>query len=100
LLSKLPTRVALANQEVITNPHELSCAFCFWKVEEIQHVLFNCRFSQQVWRKICRWTHVDNFLFENTWSHFNFFANWWKAQKGHKVRHLIWLSTMWYLWRL
>jgi hypothetical protein len=75
LLSKLPTHTALANRGVITNAFELSCVFCFREAEDIQHVLFNCRFSQQVWRKICCWMQVDNIAFEGVWSHFNLFGN-------------------------
>jgi hypothetical protein len=97
LLSKLPTCATIANRGVITNSHELSCAFCFGEVEEVQHVLFNCRFSQQVWMKICRWMQVDNFVFENTWSQFNLFGKLVKGTKGHKVRELIWLATTWSL---
>jgi hypothetical protein len=48
LLSKLPTRTTLANRGVITIPFELSCAFYFLEVDEIQHVLFYCQFLQQV----------------------------------------------------
>ncbi|GAU41099.1 hypothetical protein TSUD_139680 [Trifolium subterraneum] len=75
LLSSLPTRATLATRGVITNPHELSCAFCFREVEDIHHVLFNCRFSQQVWRKISHWMQVDDMNFENTCGHFNRFDN-------------------------
>ncbi|CAJ2668449.1 unnamed protein product [Trifolium pratense] len=70
LLAKLPTRASLASRGIITNHHETCCAFCFREVEDLNHVFFQCRFSEQVWRKICCWMQVAHFNFEG-WLHQN-----------------------------
>jgi hypothetical protein len=34
------------------------------------------------------------------WQHFNSFGDIVKSKRGSKVKHLIWLATMWCAWRL
>ncbi|CAJ2656345.1 unnamed protein product [Trifolium pratense] len=67
LLSRLPTRMALARKSILVNPHELCCIFCFEEQEELSHVLFNCSFSQKLWKRIFKWMNVDFISFDDGW---------------------------------
>ncbi|PNX85822.1 ribonuclease H, partial [Trifolium pratense] len=55
LLNKLPTRAALNRRGILTNPHDLPCAFCFQQIEDDTHLFFSCRFSKEVWRNVLLW---------------------------------------------
>ncbi|CAJ2643768.1 unnamed protein product [Trifolium pratense] len=99
LLSRLPTRMALAKKGVIVNPRELCCAFCFREEEDIDHVFFNCSFSQQIWKGIFVWLNVDFIPYEVCWQHFISFGALVKNKSYAKARHVIWLATTWSLWR-
>jgi hypothetical protein len=60
----------LVRKGIIVNPHEFCCPFCFIEEEEIDHVFFNCSFSQQLWKKKFKWMNVDFFSFGEVWKHF------------------------------
>ncbi|CAJ2658352.1 unnamed protein product [Trifolium pratense] len=97
LLEKLPTRDALASKGIITNPHETCCVFCFRHVEDCSHIFYHCKFSQLVWSAIFKWLGCSITIGEEGLNHFFKCGD---LVKGHRVRHLIWLTTNWCLWRL
>ncbi|CAJ2678610.1 unnamed protein product [Trifolium pratense] len=97
LLEKLPTRDALASKGIITNPHETCCVFCFRHVEDCCHIFYHCKFSQVVWSAIFKWLGCSITIGEEGLNHFFKCGD---LVKGHRVRHLIWLTTNWCLWRL
>ncbi|CAJ2655981.1 unnamed protein product [Trifolium pratense] len=99
LLSRLPTRMALARKSILVNPHEQCCIFCFEEQEELSHVLFNCSFSQKLWKRIFKWMNVDFISFDDEWKHFSSFGALLKNKKYEKARHVIWLATTWCIWR-
>ncbi|XP_045831367.1 uncharacterized protein LOC123922713 [Trifolium pratense] len=94
---KLPTRDALASKGIITNPHEICCVFCFRHVEDCCHIFYHCKFSQVVWSAIFKWLGCSITIGEEGLNHF---VKCGDLVKGHRVRHLIWLTTNWCLWRL
>ncbi|MCI16259.1 putative ribonuclease H protein, partial [Trifolium medium] len=100
LLAKLPTRMALVRKGIIVNPRESCCAFCFREAEDIDHLFFNCPFSNQVWTKIYKWLNVEFIPFDESWKHFVTFGLLVTNKKYAKGRHVIWLATTWSLWRL
>jgi hypothetical protein len=99
LLSRLPTRMALARKNIIVNLHELSCIFYGEEQEELSHLLFNCPFSQELWKRIFKWMNVDFISFDEGWEHFFAFGALLENKKFEKARHVIWLATTWCLWR-
>ncbi|GAU50582.1 hypothetical protein TSUD_283130 [Trifolium subterraneum] len=48
LLTRLPTREALYTKGVITNLHETSCVFCNTEMEDVHHIFFKCKVTEQV----------------------------------------------------
>ncbi|CAJ2628180.1 unnamed protein product [Trifolium pratense] len=100
LLEKLPTRDALASKGIITNPHELTCVFCFRFVENCSHLFFSCKFTRMVWNAIFKWMGCDVIVGDEGLNHFFTFGDFLKSNKCGRVRHLIWLTTTWCLWKL
>ncbi|GAU45287.1 hypothetical protein TSUD_98760 [Trifolium subterraneum] len=87
LLSRLPTRMALARKNIIVNLHELSCIFCGEEQEELSHLLFNCPFSQELWKRIFKWMNVNFISFDEGWKHFSAFGALLENKKFEKARH-------------
>jgi hypothetical protein len=99
LLERLPTRDALFNKGVITNNIEKSCAFCSNMDETLHHCFLGCHFIATVWRDVYYWMGISHLSASNVQQHFIVFGDIIKGKKCKKVKQLIWLATMWSIWR-
>jgi hypothetical protein len=99
LLERLPTRDALFNKGVITNNLEKSCAFCSNMDETLHHCFLGCHFIATVWRDVYHWMGISHLSASNVQQHFIVFGDIIKGKKCKKVKQLIWLATMWSIWR-
>jgi hypothetical protein len=71
----------------------------FKEYEDINHIIFKCSVSIEVWSNIFRWLGLIPIPFVNICNHFTLFGNILKEAANKKSRHLIWLATTWSLWR-
>jgi hypothetical protein len=80
LIAKLSTRLVLAN--MVQSSRGLDVPFALHKLKILIASVFNCGFSQQVWRNIflC-WMHVADIIFYDRWSHFMLFDSLVKCKK-------------------
>jgi hypothetical protein len=99
LLEKLPTREVLFQRGVITNIHETCCVFCFDLMESIDHIFLTCRVTATVWSLIFVWMGIQGSSARNIQQHFLWFGDLLKGKHSKRVKHIIWLATMWSLWR-
>jgi hypothetical protein len=48
---------------------------------------------------VFRWVRKSFILGMQKWNYFISFGNLFKKKKGGRINHLIWLATMWYIWK-
>ncbi|KAK2391015.1 hypothetical protein QL285_064512 [Trifolium repens] len=102
LLEKLPTREALFDRGIITNSTDRNCAFCSNHVESMAHAFIHCNFSTNVWRRIFNWMGLYFINSNSIQQHFIRYGELIKSKATkvkNKHRHIIWLATMWCIWR-
>jgi hypothetical protein len=99
LLDRLPTRAALNHKGILLNPTDLLCVFCSQHTEDSDHLFLTCQFSKGVWNQIANWVGKTIVTGTALWNHFLVFGNMVRLKKGDRVSRLIWLATMWNIWR-
>jgi hypothetical protein len=100
LLDKLPTRSALNHRGILTNSLDLHCIFCSLSEEDCDHLFFLCPFSKEIWAAISRWLGKNTPTGVDRWTHFLLFGDLVRLKKGGgRVTRLIWLATMWSIWK-
>ena len=73
---------------------------CSQYVEDLNHLLFICRFSLNVWELVGAWTGCFVSFPNTSWKHF---VSWCGLPNspGSKVnKDVIWLSVVWSLWKV
>lgn len=71
LQNKLPTRLQLHARNIIHDPYDLVCVFCFQQEEDLDHLFLKCAVVQNVWLTICFWTGSDVVVDVNLLDHFS-----------------------------
>jgi hypothetical protein len=100
LLDRLPTRSALNHRGILLNPNDLLCVFCSLHIEDSGHLFLTCQFSKGVWSEIANWVGKNIAIVTACWNHFLLFGNLVNLKKGGgRVSRLIWLATMWSIWK-
>lgn len=59
LQNKLPTRLQLRARNVLHDPYELVCVFCFHQDEDQEHLFLDFPVVMTVWLNIYLWTGMD-----------------------------------------
>ncbi|KAI5405725.1 hypothetical protein KIW84_052477 [Lathyrus oleraceus] len=62
LLNKLPTRMELANRDIIEGAHNVVCPLCFLEEDDVEHVFGYCTFTNITWSNLCE----NVFLFKGS----------------------------------
>jgi hypothetical protein len=99
LLEKLPTREALIHRGVLNINVDRCCVMCLNMDETLEHVFLNCQVTVAVWSHVLRWLGASYFNASNVQQHMLMFGELIKGKKYKRVTHIIWLATMWCLWR-
>jgi hypothetical protein len=100
LLDRLPTRSALHHRGILHSSHDLYCVFCSLSTEDSGHLFLSCSFSKGVWAAIFNWVGKAAISDVGGWEHFLLFGELVNVKKdGGKVSRLIWLVTMWSIWK-
>jgi hypothetical protein len=100
LLDRLPSRAALNHRGILLNPNDLLCVFCSQHIEDSGDLFLTCQFSKGVWSEIANWVGKNIATGTSCWNHFLLFGNLVRLKKGGGwVSRLIWLATMWSLWK-
>jgi hypothetical protein len=100
LLDKLPTRAALNHRGILTNLDDLHCISCSHIGEDCDHLFYFCQFSKGIWASISQWLGKTVPSNLDRWTHFLLFGDLIKLKKGGgRVSRLIWLATMWSIWK-
>lgn len=99
LINRLATKDNLALRNVLPVEEALSCVSCGSNEESSLHLFLHCDLASAVWLDLMRW------LGEVYLIPLNLFIHWecWKAAGINKMvrkgRGLIWLATIWVLWK-
>jgi hypothetical protein len=100
LLEKLPTKDALFNKGIITINTERRRVLCSNQNESFFHVFVQCNFSATVWRNFsATWLGLNLIISTSVQHHFLLFGDLVKSKVNKRHRHIIWLATMWCIWR-
>ncbi|XP_058755974.1 uncharacterized protein LOC131629195 [Vicia villosa] len=56
--NRLPTKVELAKRGILVNPSEIRCPFCLNFEEDLNHLFFECSFTNRWWSNFLYWLHL------------------------------------------
>jgi hypothetical protein len=73
--------------------------FCSQHIEDSGHLFLTCQFSKGVWNEIANWVGKNINTGTALWNHFLLFGNMVRLKKSGRVNRLIWLVTMWNIWK-
>ncbi|XP_058749365.1 uncharacterized protein LOC131622352 [Vicia villosa] len=59
LLDRLPLKFQLARRGIIMNDQDKMCVFCGSEVEDLNHLLFSCLLSKNVWSNVGLWLDIQ-----------------------------------------
>ncbi|XP_071739668.1 uncharacterized protein [Rutidosis leptorrhynchoides] len=62
-LGRLPTRLNLSRRCV--EIQQIGCVLCSYNVESTDHVIFECHFALDIWRRVRIWIDLDSPIFKN-----------------------------------
>lgn len=94
-LNRISTKDQLRRRSILSSPHDLPCTLCFHEEEDLCHVLFNCRVTVIIWKKVVDWYRLGE------WSHSleEFLeVNHEKFKKGKEG--IVWMTVVWSLWKI
>lgn len=78
--------------------NQLECVLCNANVESIDHLLFSCSKSSQIWQAIYGWAGQEYVPCIGSKAHF---LNHWQMVSGEKFQQLwlsVWFETIWSIW--
>ncbi|KAF1866422.1 hypothetical protein Lal_00017805 [Lupinus albus] len=99
-LDRVPTCDALLRRGVsLINGGGALCSLCNDQLESFHHLFFSCSFSYSVWQLIYKWLDIYVALPLGPIKHFLHHLGMIKDRKNRHVWSIIWLVTVWALWR-
>jgi hypothetical protein len=99
LRNRIPTRLNLAARGIPLDGALLNCVHCDGIEEGVYHLFLTCDFAYGVWLKICRWLCFSIVMPRNLFMLFEYFVGFAPNKKVAKGFALIWLTTVWAIWR-
>lgn len=75
-----------------------NCIFCEEMEESLDHLLFNCSFSHQVWTLCYSWLDVCTVLPGQSWAHFLQHGSDFRTVKQQGGAKAVWMAVAWSLW--
>lgn len=99
-LNRIPTKVNLAVRNVVAPDGSLSCVLCDRGVEFSIHLFLHCELAAAVWFNLMKW--VDGFFLipPNLFIHWECWGDFERNKNIKMGRRLIWLATVWVLWKI
>jgi hypothetical protein len=98
LHKRLATKDALLDRGIFPNQIDPLCVFCEGATETCNHMLFSCPFAYGVWLSVYGWLGFDGAYAMNGVDHFLQHGSLFGGKKWKKIKHLVWLATVWSLW--
>ncbi|XP_058783282.1 uncharacterized protein LOC131657957 [Vicia villosa] len=98
ILDRLPTRKQLMRRRIITQPQEVTCAFCGQGEEEIAHIMLYCPKLKLLWLKIQGWLDIQIPYVENCSSHLIKSVEELGRSMSNKRAGVVWLTACWCIW--
>ncbi|XP_058726970.1 uncharacterized protein LOC131598375 [Vicia villosa] len=98
LLDRLPSKIQLARRGIILNEQDKMCVFCGTELEDLDHVLFSCSFSKNVWNNIGSWLQIQMVEGGAGIYHLEQCIIALKGKVKKKKICLLWLATIWIIW--
>lgn len=100
LLNRLPTKVNVAWRNVISPDQSILCGLCDRREKSSLHLFLHCDLASSVWLLLMSW--LDDFFLTppNLFVHWECWGGWERNKIIKKGRWLIWLSTLWVLWKV
>ncbi|KAI5430300.1 hypothetical protein KIW84_034764 [Lathyrus oleraceus] len=98
LQNKLPTRLQLRARNIIHDPYELVCVFCFHQEEDVDHLFLRCAVLLNVWSNICSWTGYDVVVDVNLLEHLFRSRSYCSGLVECKRLSIIWMAFCWLIY--
>lgn len=99
LINRLPTRDALMRRGLLDSIHDTCCILCFGEEESTSHLFFNCVQAREVWKEVFKWLDTPTIQLQDPIQHFIRFGMMLKGRKLKRLKHLVWIATIWGIWQ-
>jgi hypothetical protein len=99
LLNRIATKANLDLRHVLPMEGSLSCEFCGGSEESAIHLFLHCELASAVWLELMRWVGGEYLIPPNLFIHWECWRAAGRNKKIRKGRGLIWLATLWALWK-
>ncbi|XP_057803191.1 uncharacterized protein LOC131018490 [Salvia miltiorrhiza] len=86
-------------RQVVTHSAADLCPLCQLKEETIEHLLFLCHKTDEIWKEILRWTGKQAVFHFKSKAHFNAFVNL-GSKKDVDFFLGVWLCVIWSIWKI
>jgi len=100
LLDRIPSKVNLAMRQVLPLEGSTMCTLCAMREETSLHLLLHCDFASSVWLQIMVWFECFFHIPPNLFVHWECWGGLERNSKIKKGRWLVWLATLWLLWKV
>jgi len=97
LLNRIPTKLNLAVRNVLPPGDSVLCGL---KEESPLHLFLHCDWARAVWLRLMWWVDGGFITPPNLFIHWACWGNFVGSKTIKKGRGLIWLATLWVLWKV
>ncbi|XP_071694715.1 uncharacterized protein [Rutidosis leptorrhynchoides] len=97
LKKRLPVRIELDKRGI--DLHSVRCPICDNDLESVDHTLFNCSFTSDIWNRIFKWWDFGNFSPSNGPDSLHGKSSHVMSPLGSKIWQAVAWVTLYYLWK-
>ncbi|XP_057793236.1 uncharacterized protein LOC131009848 [Salvia miltiorrhiza] len=88
----------LVRRHVLNTSPETDCIFCHSQMEDLEHILFLCEKTGEIWNAFLRWIGKSSALHHNAKEHFLAFIGLGNKAETRFLTGL-WISIVWSIWK-
>jgi hypothetical protein len=99
LLNRIPTKTNLALRNILSPKESTLCVMCNMVEESSNHLFMHCNVASLVWSKLMWWLNEFFVIPHNLFFHWECWCGRETNKNVLKGLRLIWLSTIWVLWK-
>jgi hypothetical protein len=99
ILNRVPTKANLALRNVLGPEVNSLCGLCNTREESVHHLFLHCEVASEAWLSLMRWLNHYFISPPNLVVHWECWLGGDRANKVKKGLGIIWLATIWALWK-
>lgn len=98
ILDRIPSRLNLWKRRIIEDEEGVKCVLCDSAVESIEHLIFSCNKSEQIWKLVYNWAGFDVVMPVDGKTHFLYHRGLVRGKNLKQMWMVLWFSTAWSIW--